>query len=79
MSDPDRPCRPQEIILNRAEDLEIPILSVDYDTLTTVEIIDQAFNHVRLQEPIKVEVAQTLFQKHFDFERFLAQMPFPVA
>ncbi|ANV85523.1 hypothetical protein AWQ21_03730 [Picosynechococcus sp. PCC 7003] len=70
---------PQEIILNRAEDLEIPILSVDYDTLTTVEIIDQAFNHVRLQEPIKVEVAQTLFQKHFDFERFLAQMPFPVA
>ncbi|MEB3224893.1 MAG: phosphotransacetylase family protein [Synechococcus sp.] len=65
---------PQEIILNRAEDLEIPILSVDYDTLTTVEIIDQAFDHVRLQEPIKVEVAQALCQKHFDFERFKAQL-----
>jgi BioD-like phosphotransacetylase family protein len=62
---------PQEIILNRAEDLEIPILSVDYDTLTTVEIIDQSFDHVRIQEPIKVEVAQDLFQKHFDFDRFI--------
>lgn len=70
---------PQEIILNRAEDLEIPILSVDYDTLTTVEIIDQAFDHVRLQEPIKVEVAQALFQKHFDFEHFMGKMPFSVA
>lgn len=70
---------PQEIILNRAEDLEIPILSVDYDTLTTVEIIDQSFDHVRLQEPIKVEVAQDLFQNHFDFGRFMQQLPFPVA
>lgn len=66
---------PQEIILNRADDLEIPILSVDYDTLTTVEIIDQAFDHVRLQEPIKVEVAQELLQKHFDFEAFLKDLP----
>ncbi len=65
---------PQEIILNRAEDLEIPILSVDYDTLTTVEIIDQAFDHVRLQEPIKVEVAQELFQKHFDYDRFVQHL-----
>lgn len=65
---------PQEIILNRAEDLEIPILSVDYDTLTTVEIIDQAFDHVRLQEPIKVEVAQELFQKHFDYDRFMQHL-----
>ena len=65
---------PQEIILNRAEDLEIPILSVDCDTLTTVEIIDQAFDHVRLQEPIKVEVAQELFQKHFDYERFVQHL-----
>ncbi|OKH18016.1 hypothetical protein NIES208_07500 [[Limnothrix rosea] IAM M-220] len=65
---------PQEIILNRAEDLEVPILSVDYDTLTTVEIIDQAFDHVRLQEPIKVEVAQELFQKHFDYDRFMQHL-----
>ncbi|HEY9644195.1 MAG TPA: phosphotransacetylase family protein, partial [Coleofasciculaceae cyanobacterium] len=34
---------PTPTILSRAEDLEIPILSVDLDTLTTVEIIDRAF------------------------------------
>ena len=47
---------PQPLILSRAEDLEIPILTVNLDTLTTVEIVDRAFGHVRLQEPIKVSV-----------------------
>jgi uncharacterized protein len=55
---------PQPFILSRAEDLEIPILSVDLDTLTTVEIIDRAFGQVRLQEPIKINCARELFGNH---------------
>ncbi len=31
---------PQDFVLSRAEDLEVPILSVDQDTLTAVEIAD---------------------------------------
>jgi uncharacterized protein len=46
---------PSSTILSRADDLEIPILSVDLDTLTTVEIVDQAFGQVRLHEPIKIQ------------------------
>lgn len=46
---------PQPLILSRAEDLEIPILAVNYDTLTTVEIIDNALGKVRLQEQIKIQ------------------------
>ncbi|MDB9313283.1 phosphotransacetylase family protein [Spirulina sp. CS-785/01] len=63
---------PQDFILSRAEDLEIPILSVDLDTLTTVEIADQAFGQVRLQEPIKVECIRDLMGKHFDINRFIS-------
>jgi BioD-like phosphotransacetylase family protein len=65
---------PSSLILSRAEDLEIPILSVDLDTLTTVEIIDQAFGQVRLQEPIKVECVRHLMAKHFDIVRLLEKL-----
>lgn len=66
--------KPQSFILNRAEDLEIPILSVDLDTLTTVEIADRAFGRVRLQEQIKVNCIQELMQDCFDAERLIAQL-----
>ena len=70
---------PSDLILSRAEDLEIPILSVDLDTLTTVEIIDQAFGQVRLQEPIKVECIRQLMAEHFDINRLLAKLDFQPA
>ena len=65
---------PQRFILSRAEELEIPVLSVDLDTLTTVEIIDQAFGQVRLHEPIKVQCIQQLMAQHFDIDRLMSQL-----
>jgi uncharacterized protein len=62
---------PQPFILSRAEDLEIPILAVDSDTLTTVEIVDRAFGRVPINEPIKVKQVIQLMEKHFDFERLI--------
>jgi len=62
---------PQPLIVNRAEELEIPILSVDLDTLTTVEIIDRAFGQVRLRESIKAQCIQQLMAEHFDIERLM--------
>jgi hypothetical protein len=62
---------PQALIVSRAEDLEIPILSVNLDTLKTVEIVDQAFGTVRLQESIKVDCIQQLMKDHFNFQDFL--------
>lgn len=60
---------PQPLILNRAEDLEIPVLSVNLDTLTTVEIIDRSFGKVPIHEIIKVNCIVDLMTKHFDFNR----------
>lgn len=65
---------PQPFILNRAEELEIPVLSVDLDTLTTVEIIDNAFGQVRLHEPVKVQCIQQLMTEHFDIDRLMSQL-----
>lgn len=65
---------PQHLILSRADDLEIPILSVDLDTLTTVEIVDRTFGTVRLHEEIKVKCIQELIQQHFDFDKLLSKL-----
>lgn len=65
---------PHREVLSRAEDLEIPILSVDLDTLTTVEIIDNAFGQVRFKEPVKVQHLFQMLDKHLDLERLLAKL-----
>ncbi len=65
---------PPPFILSKAEELEIPILSVDLDTLSTVGIVDRTFGQVRLHEPIKVQCICALMAKHFDIDRLLSQL-----
>lgn len=65
---------PSQTVLSRAEDLEIPILSVDLDTLTTVEIVDQAFGQVRLHEAVKVQCIRQMMAEHFDVDRLMHQL-----
>ena len=62
---------PLDFVLNRAENLEIPILSVDLDTLSTVKKVERVFTQSRIQEPIQVECVRELMDRHFDIERLL--------
>lgn len=54
-------------LVTRAEELDVPLLKVDHDTLTTVEVIEQAFGHVRLHEAVKATYAVRLVEEHCDF------------
>ena len=65
---------PSSEIISRAEDLEVPILSVDLDTLTTVEIVDHTFGQVRLHEPIKVQCIYDLMDNYFETERLMSTL-----
>lgn len=65
---------PTKEIISRAEDLEVPILSVDLDTLTTVEIIERAFGEVRLHEPIKFQCVCQMIDAYFDSDRLLTAL-----
>ena len=56
-------------LVNRAEELEVPLLRVDSDTLSTVEVIENAFGHVRLHESVKASYAFRLVEEHCDLER----------
>ncbi|MDS3860401.1 phosphotransacetylase family protein [Thermosynechococcaceae cyanobacterium BACA0444] len=69
---------PTPALMARAEELEIPILSVDLDTLTAVEIVDRAFGQVRLHEAVKVDCVYQLMAKHFQTERLLRALQLPL-
>jgi len=65
---------PQDFILSRAETLEVPILAVEFDTLTTVEVAERTFKQVRIQEPIKVRFIQDLMSQRFDIKRLIDEL-----
>ncbi len=58
-------------LINRAEELEVPLLKVDTDTLSTVEVIEHAFGHVRLHENVKATYAFRLVEDNCDLQRLV--------
>ena len=66
-------------LINRAEELEVPLLKVEQDTLTTVEVIEQAFGHVRLHEAVKASFAFRLVDEHCNFERLRTRLQLPAS
>jgi len=64
-------------LINRAEELEVPLLKVDHDTLATVEVIEQAFGHVRLHEAVKATYAFRLVEEHCDLARLFGVLGLP--
>jgi BioD-like phosphotransacetylase family protein len=65
-------------LINRAEELEVPVLKVEHDTLTTVEVIDAAIGHVRLNESVKASYAIRLVEEHCRFGSLLERLRLPV-
>ena len=68
---------PLSQLIHRAEELEVPILKVELDTLASVEIIEQAFGHVRIHESIKASYAIQLVQENVNLKRILETIDFP--
>ncbi len=64
-------------LINRAEELDVPLLKVDHDTLSTVEVIEQAFGHVRLHEPVKASYSFRLVEEHCDLDRLFSNLGLP--
>lgn len=57
-----------EEVKHRAQELGVPVVAVNKDTLTTVGIIESSLGHVRLQEGIKVDIIRLMMREYFDFE-----------
>ncbi|MDC0834013.1 hypothetical protein AY599_26150 [Leptolyngbya valderiana BDU 20041] len=62
---------PPELVLSRAEEVEIPVISVELDTLTTVEILDRMFGRTPVRDPLELDYIYQTAAEHFDFDRLL--------
>ena len=50
---------------------------MELDNFASVEIIEQAFGHVRIHESIKASYAIQLVQEHVNLKRILEKIDFP--
>lgn len=66
--------RPNETVIDRAEECEVPIILVADDTLTTVDRAEQIFGHVRFKQAGKIRRFTELLGQNFDFARLYEQL-----
>ena len=61
-------------LVSRAQELDVPLLKVEHDTLNTVAVIEKAFGHVRLHEAVKATYAARMVAEHCDFAPLFSQL-----
>jgi hypothetical protein len=58
---------PNPNVLNRAEELDVPVLLTNLDTLSTVDRVDEFFGQSRFQQARKMEHFTRLLDEYIDF------------
>lgn len=61
--------RPSPVILERARSVNVPIILVKHDTLTTVQSIEAVFGKTRFHQKKKIDRFVRLLEGRFDFDR----------
>ncbi|MBN1582468.1 MAG: phosphotransacetylase family protein [Anaerolineae bacterium] len=61
---------PSAVVVARAKEVGVPIVVVEPDTLTTVQITEQIFGKTSLHQDKKVARFFNILQERFDIERF---------
>ncbi len=57
--------------MSRAEDLGVPMVLVDTDTLTAVERMEFLFGRVHLHDPVKAARIRAMFERDVDLYALL--------
>lgn len=67
---------PSDGVINRAKEVNVPIVVVEDDTLATVLAAERILGKTSLHEPRKSARFGNILQERFDFERFYGMMGF---
>ncbi len=65
---------PSPVVLNRADELGVPILLADLDTLSAIEVVESYLGRGRVQLPQKIDRFSALLNEHFDFAALYASL-----
>jgi len=63
--------QPSTVVLGRAEELGVPMVLVNYDTLTAVERAGEIIGHVRFHEVKKIDKIVEVVREYIDTEKIL--------
>lgn len=63
--------RPSPLVLGQAEEMGVPIILVDYDTATTVEMVEAAIGHQKVHSPAKIERIRGFVREGLDLDLLL--------
>ncbi|MBN2072388.1 MAG: phosphotransacetylase family protein [Actinobacteria bacterium] len=63
--------QPSTIVLGRAEELGVPMILVNYDTLTAVEKVGEIIGHVRFHEIKKIDKIVDVVREYIDTNKLL--------
>jgi hypothetical protein len=66
--------QPSPLVLGQAEDIGVPIILVDHDTATTVEMVEAAIGHQKVHSPVKVERVRQFIREGLDLDLMLEQI-----
>jgi BioD-like phosphotransacetylase family protein len=65
---------PSQEVLDRANEVGVPIIVVEPDTLSTVRVVERAFGRTYVRQPRKMSHFSTILSERFDFERMYAML-----
>ena len=65
---------PNEIIISRAREVGVPMISVHFDTLTTVEKLEAVLGRIRIREERKVQRARELLRDRLNYRRIVEKL-----
>ncbi|MFH1149348.1 MAG: phosphotransacetylase family protein [Actinomycetota bacterium] len=66
--------RPSPLVLGQAEEMGVPIIMVEHDTATTVEMVESAIGHQKVHSPKKVERMRAHIRDELDLEALLEEV-----
>jgi BioD-like phosphotransacetylase family protein len=58
---------PSPVVLNRADELGVPVLLADMDTMRAIDVVEGYLGRSRVQQPQKVDHFVGLLNEHFSF------------
>jgi BioD-like phosphotransacetylase family protein len=66
--------QPSSVVLQRAQEVEVPIIVVKPDTLTTLRTVEPIFGNTAMHQHRKSEYFQDICEERFDFARLYAAL-----
>lgn len=66
--------RPSPLVLGQSEEMGVPIILVDYDTATTVEMVEAAIGHQKVHNPAKIERIRGFVREGLDLDLLLERL-----